>query len=57
MCGFDDDWSCPDHKYEDGRMKPCPLGGCRKGCCARNMAADLERLTGEKVTMEQVHVG
>lgn len=56
MSGFNNDWACPNHKREDGRMEFCPTGGCREGCCARDLAADLSRLTGEEVTMEQVHM-
>jgi hypothetical protein len=55
MCGFDNDWACPNHKTENGKPERCPAGGCRMGCCARDKQADLERLTGQPVPLEAVH--
>lgn len=54
MYDHDDDWGCPLYHRDNGRMLPCPLGGCslRDGC-ARQKAEDLTRLTGTTVTPEQ----
>lgn len=55
MCGFDDDWCCPNYTREDGRPVMCPPGGCRY--CAKEAADDLARLTGSAISMDDVHLG
>ena len=57
MCGFDDNWRCPNHK-RTGTDEPafCPPGGCsEQGGCTIDKAKMIELLTGERVPLETVH--
>ncbi len=57
MCGFDDDWRCPNHKMRDRtEMAYCPEGGCSLGCCARDRQDEIGRLTGTRPALSEVHV-
>lgn len=56
MSGFDNDWACPNHRHEGGRMKACPDGGCPRNQCARDLADYVERLMDSPIGMEEVHV-
>lgn len=56
MCGFDNDWSCPEHQDEKGKPLPCPAGGCsEQEGCARTKADALALLTGEPIDYRDVN--
>ena len=67
MCGFDNDWRCPNFTRaqadawmeghpDGGQMAYCPAGGCsEQNGCAREHQAAVERLTGQPVPLESVH--
>jgi len=58
MCGFDNDWACPNYSDEiTGKPHWCTAGGCALDCCAREHADNLSRLTGSEVSRFEVHKG
>ena len=56
MCGFDNDWACPEHQDENGKPRWCPAGGCsEQDGCAITKAEALSRLIGQPVEPADVH--